>query len=188
MMHGNKITCKIPVFQPADSRVTVGRFTYGNPRIMLWAEGERIEIGAFCSIAEGVTIFGGGEHNLNWVTTYPLRIAFGHPTAYEDGHPGTKGRTSIGSDVWIGYGATILSGVTIGDGAVIGAGAVVAKNVAPYAVVAGNPATLIRYRFDDRMIQRLLEISWWNWPLERIEKHIQLLSNIPAVFVASKFK
>lgn len=155
--------------------MTVGRFTYGNPKLMLWADDERIDIGSFCSIAQNVTIFAGGEHNLNWVTTYPLRIAFGNQLAEKDGHPRTKGNTSIGNDVWIGYGATILSGVAVGDGAVIGAGAVVVKDVPPYAVVAGNSARLIRYRFDALTIKRLLEISWWNWPLDKIEENISFL-------------
>ena len=121
-MGAKQISCKISLFQSNDPRVSVGRFTYGNPQLMLWVDDERIEIGSFCSIAQNVTIFAGGEHNLNWVTTYPLRIAFGHSLAEQDGHPKTKGRTTIGNDVWIGYGATVLSGVTIGDGAVIGAG------------------------------------------------------------------
>ena len=174
-MSGKQDNCKIPLFQPNDPRVTIGRFTYGNPQLMLWTDDERIEVGSFCSIAQGVTIFAGGEHNLNWVTTYPLRIAFGHLLAEQDGHPRTKGKTTIGNDVWIGYGATILSGVTIGDGAVIGAGTVVAKDVPHYAIVAGNPARLVRYRFDEVTIRTLLDIAWWNWPLEKIEANISLL-------------
>lgn len=174
-MGAEQVICKIPLFQPNDPRVTVGRFTYGNPQLMLWADNERIEIGSFCSIAQDVTIFAGGEHNLSWVTTYPLRIAFGPPLAEQDGHPRTKGKTTIGNDVWIGYGATILSGVTIGDGAVIGASTVVVKDVHPYAIVAGNPARLVRYRFDEVTITKLLEIAWWNWPLEKIEANISLL-------------
>lgn len=174
-MNEKQFVCKIPVFQPNDPRVKVGRFTYGNPQLMLWAEDERVEIGSFCSIAQNVTIFAGGEHNMHWVTTYPLRIAFGHPLAGKDGLPRTKGKTTIGNDVWIGYGATILSGVTIGDGAVIGAGTVVVKDVLPYAIVAGNPARLVRFRFDTETIAKLLEIAWWNWPLEKIEATTSLL-------------
>ena len=174
-MTEQQFICRIPVFQTDDPRVSVGRFTYGNPKLMLWTEYERIDIGSFCSIADNVTIFAGGEHNTNWVTTYPLRIAFGHQHAEVDGHPHTKGNTTIGNDVWIGYGATILSGVDIGDGAVIGAGAVVVKDVPPYAVAVGNPARLIRYRFDLEMITKLREISWWNWPLEKIKENISIL-------------
>ncbi|WP_456953782.1 CatB-related O-acetyltransferase [Lysobacter sp. HA35] len=131
----------IPEFRPADSRVSVGRFTYGNPAIRMWLPHERVEIGSFCSIAEDVTIFGGGEHRVDWVTTFPMRIAFAHELAHVDGHPSTKGPTCIGHDVWLGHGATILSGVQIGHGAVIGARAVVTSDVSPYAVVGGNPGS-----------------------------------------------
>jgi acetyltransferase-like isoleucine patch superfamily enzyme len=166
---------KIPELTPPDSRVSVGRFTYGNPQFMLWGDSERIQIGAFCSIADGVVIFGGGEHRTDWVTTFPLRIAFGDPLAGKDGHPASKGVTIIGSDVWIGYRAMILSGVTVGDGAVIGAGAVVVDDVAPYAIVAGNPAKVVRYRFPAHLIGALLALRWWEWEAEKIEANIPLL-------------
>lgn len=167
----------IPELIASDSRVSVGRFTYGNPRLMLWAAEERINIGSFCSIAENVTIFGGGEHPSDWVSTFPLRAAFNQANAYLDGLPPTKGQTNIGNDVWIGYGAKILSGVTIGDGAIIGAGSVVIKNVPPYAIVGGNPAKFIRYRFNKEQISQLLSIKWWHWPLDRISEFTHLLSS-----------
>jgi len=167
----------IPPLVSNDPRITVGRFTYGEARFKVWTETERIEIGAFCSIAEGVVIFGGGEHLPSWVTTYPLRIAFGSPGAGQDGLPATKGRTVIGNDVWIGHGAIVLSGVTIGDGACIGAGAVVSKDVPPYAIVAGNPARVVRMRFESQIVERLLEIRWWNWPIEKIRAYESLLSS-----------
>lgn len=158
-----------------DVRITIGRHTYGNPKLLVWDEEDRIEIGSFCSIADGVTIFGGGEHNLDWITTYPMRIAFGLENAGKDGHPASKGNTRIGNDVWLGYGSTVLSGVTIGDGAVIGAGAVIVRDVPAYAVFAGNPARLIRYRFTDEDISALLQIAWWDWPDQKIHDHIPLL-------------
>lgn len=159
----------------SDPRITVGRYTYGPPQFKIWSENERIDIGAFCSIAEGVVIFGGGEHRLDWVTTYPLRIALGSPGAGSDGHPHSKGRTVIGNDVWIGYGAMVVSGVTVGDGACIGAGAVVSRDVPPYAVVVGNPARVVRMRFDEQSIARLLQIRWWEWPIDRIRAFESLL-------------
>jgi len=158
-----------------DPRINVGSFTYGNPRFELWNDSERADIGKFCSIADAVTIFGGGEHRIDWVTTYPLRIALGDELAARDGHPATKGPTKIGNDVWLGYGAVILSGVQIGDGAVVGAGAVVTKDVLPYSVVAGNPARKIKQRFTDRQIKCLIEIKWWEWDLEDINKSVDFL-------------
>jgi len=86
-----------------------------------------------------------------------------------------KGDVSIGNDVWIGRETLILSGVTIGDGAVIGARAVVTKDVEPYSIVAGNPARLIRKRFDDKTIHRLLEIRWWDWPPEKINENLHVI-------------
>lgn len=167
--------CAIPTLQSSDARVTVGRFTYGTPQLKLWSENERISIGAFCSIADEVLILGGGEHNTDWVTTYPLRIALNDPGAGEDGHPATKGHTLIGNDVWIGTRSVILSGVRIGDGAVIGAGSVVSRDVAPYSIVAGNPATFVRARFPARIAEALLQIAWWHWPLEKIRKNAAYL-------------
>lgn len=165
----------IPELSIDDQRVSIGRFTYGAPTLKLWSEGERISIGAFCSIADDVVIFGGGEHNTHWVTTYPLRIAFGDPLAGHDGHPASKGQTRIGNDVWIGDGAVILSGTVIGNGAVIGARAVVTGSVPPYCIVAGNPAEVIRQRFTDEQVAALLRIAWWDWPIERISSLSGLL-------------
>lgn len=165
----------IPQLVSDDPRVSVGRFTYGEPVFKMWGQNEHIVIGSFCSIADSVTIFGGGEHNTRWVTTYPLRIALGDELAGRDGHPATKGETRIGNDVWIGNGATILSGVAIGDGAVVGACAVVTRDVPAYHIVAGNPARLIRPRFKPAHITALLEIAWWNWECERIRAACALL-------------
>jgi acetyltransferase-like isoleucine patch superfamily enzyme len=155
----------------------IGKYTYGNPHFKIWGEEERIEIGAFCSIAEEVVIFGGGEHRTEWASTFPLRIAFEDRLAGIDGHPTSKGTTKIGSDVWIGFRSIILSGVTIGDGAVIGAGSVVSRDVMPYAIVAGNPAKLIRYRFNEDCIKKLLDLKWWEWDTNKIQENISILSS-----------
>jgi acetyltransferase-like isoleucine patch superfamily enzyme len=162
----------------------IGEWTYGKPSVRSWGEGARLHVGRFCSIADGVAIFLGGEHRTEWVTTYPFSEFF------EEGKgiPGdaiTRGDVRIGSDVWIGQGACILSGVEIGDGAVIGARAVVAKSVAPYAVVVGNPARIVRYRFNNETIAALLRIRWWDWPIADITAAIpSLMSDDIEAFVS----
>ncbi len=152
-----------------DGRVAVGRCTYyyGNP-FVLYGPVPRIEVGAFCSIARDAHILGGGEHALDLPSTYPFRTVL---TRAEDGEWDifAKGPTRVGSDVWIGFGATVLSGSTVGHGSVVGAGAVVAGiDVAPYSIVAGNPARTIGRRFDESTVERLLALRWWDWALEQI--------------------
>lgn len=153
----------------------IGDYTYGKPSLQWWTP--ECRIGKFCSIAGGVRIFGGGEHRSDWVTTYPFSAlpqffpwAAGFP-----GHPASKGPTVIGNDVWIGSSATILSGVSVGDGAIIGAEALVAKDVPPYAIVGGNPAQIIRYRFQEKEIEKLLKIKWWDLDIRIIGSCIGLL-------------
>ena len=157
--------------------VEVGDYTYGKPNILFWDNKTRLAIGKFCSIARNVTFILGGNHRMDWITTYPFSALSDDWIAAKgfQGHPSTNGNINIGNDVWIGYGVTILSGVTVGDGAVIGAKSVVTKDVDPYTIVAGNPANIIRKRFTESQIQRLLKLKWWNWPKEKIEKNIHLL-------------
>jgi acetyltransferase-like isoleucine patch superfamily enzyme len=121
-------------------------------------------------------VFLGGNHRVDWVTTYPFRI-FRQSARHITGHPATKGDVIIGNDVWIGAGAVILSGVTIGDGAVIATEAVVNRSVPPYCIVGGNPAQLLKKRFDDEIIQRLLAVEWWDWDDETIDEFMPLLSS-----------
>jgi len=155
----------------------IGKHTYGEPLILHWGENSKLTIGNFCSIADNVKIFLGGNHRIDWVTTYPFNALSDIWDNAKDivGHPATKGNVIIGNDVWIGYGATILSGVTISDGAVIGAEAVVTKDVSPYAIVVGNPAREIKKRFSDENIKKLLKIKWWDWEDSEISKKIHLL-------------
>ncbi|MGN6769292.1 MAG: CatB-related O-acetyltransferase [Rhizobiaceae bacterium] len=166
---------------------TVGDHTYGAPAIRWWGEQATLSIGRYCSIAEGVTIFLGGNHREDWVTTYPfsaLKNTWPEATGI-DGHPATNGNVRIGNDVWIGDGASILSGVTIGNGAVIGARALVTKNVPSYTIVGGNSASLIRKRFSDEICDALEEISWWDWPEHRVRSEIPyLLSGDITGFIA----
>lgn len=154
----------------------VGLGTYGDMEVFEWGEGANLTVGSYSSIGSGVKIFLGGEHRVDWVTTYPFN-ALNKSARQIAGHPKTKGGVSVGSDVWIGSEALILSGVTIGHGAVVGARAVVTKDVPPYAIVAGNPAHLLKYRFSPEIIERLLKVKWWDWREEDIVKIIPNLLN-----------
>ena len=140
--------------------------------------GDKLIIGKFCMIASDVTfIMNGANHLSDAISTYPFAI-FGSDwsNAMEGKQYPTKGNTIIGNDVWIGYGATIMSGVTVGDGAIIATKAVVTKDVAPYSIVGGNPAKEIRKRFSEKEIKKLLEMRWWDWSLEKITQNVQLLT------------
>lgn len=148
--------------KPWTQRFSVGRGTYGEPRIMHWGEPATLKVGSFCSFANGVTIFLGGNHRTDWITTYPFS-EFRESAKAIPGHPATRGDVIIGHDVWIGAGATILSGVRIGNGAVVGACSVVTRDVPAYGIVAGNPAKFIRKRFTDCEIAYLEELAWWSW-------------------------
>lgn len=159
-------------------RLVMGRCSYGEPLIPTYpGDASWVRVGAFVSIALDVVLLDGGNHRTDWVSTYPFRVMFGLDGAYEDGHPRSKGDVVIGNDVWIGRGARVMSGVTVGDGAVIAGYSVVTKDVRPYAIVAGTPAHEIRRRFDDAQVQALLDISWWDWPLEKILESVPDLCN-----------
>lgn len=160
-----------------DRKFKIGEYTYGHPIILFENEGTNLHIGKFCSIAGGVTIFLGGNHRTDWITTFPFGSFsdMNSKSANIKGHPATKGDVIIKNDVWIGFNVTIMSGVVIGNGAVIASGSVVVKDIGAYEIWGGNPAKFIRKRFDNDKIQLLEKSQWWDWEKEKIMSNVQLL-------------
>lgn len=178
--------------QVENPNIIVGRYSYYSgyyhghsfndcARYLLPDPGiDRLIIGSFCSIGSGAAFIMAGNqgHRNDWVSTFPFYwmpevAAFaGACNGYEP-----TGDTEIGNDVWIGSEAIIMPGVKIGDGAVIGTRALVTRDIEPYAVVGGNPAKVIRKRFDDRTIAMLLEMKWWDWPDARLKGAMSLLTS-----------
>ena len=176
-------------------QIEVGDFSYYDDpdapeefeqRNVLYAFGpERLVIGRFCALAAGVRfIMAGANHSMAGVSTFPFTI-FGGDWAERtldllQAIP-SRGDTVVGNDVWLGYQAMVMPGVRIGDGAVVATASVVGSDVPPYAIVAGNPARVVRRRFDDEDVERLLRAAWWNWPLELITEHVRtIMAGAPA--------
>lgn len=178
-------------FAEGRGNVSVGRFTYyddpaGPERFFdenvlhhFDFVGDRLDIGSFCALATGVRFFmNGANHAMGGFSTYPFNI-FGH--GWEEGFdPATwsaenRGDTVVGSDVWIGDGALVMPGARIGHGAVVAARSVVTGEVPPYAIVGGNPARVIRSRFDGATTAELVEIAWWDWPVARISANLDAI-------------
>lgn len=168
----------------------VGRHTYGMDHIKIrrWPEMKQhynLMIGHFCSIADDIEVYLGGNHYTHLVSSFPFGIVsnniFTNAKLIET-NPNLngsycKGDVIIGSDVWIGSHATIMSGIKIGDGAVIAANSHIVKDVPSYAIVGGNPAKVIKYRFSEEQIKKLLVIQWWNWSDEKINENLVYILN-----------
>jgi len=141
---------------------------------------DKLKIGKFCSIAmDAKFIFNGANHTLRSFSTYPFPL-FSNEKHYEPSITESwdiKGDIVIGNDVWLGYDSIVMSGVTIGDGAIIGTRALVTKDVEPYTIVGGIAAKPIRKRFDDKTIELLLKIQWWNWDIEKIKKNLDIIKS-----------
>ena len=137
---------------------------------------DKLIIGKFCQIATGVRfIMNGSNHAMDGVSTYPFKV-FGDAWAEAHMNVVSKGDTIIGNDVWLGNSVTIMQGVKIGDGAIIGTNSLVTKDVEPYSIVGGNPARVIRMRFDEDTINFLLTLKWWDWEIDKITQHIKALT------------
>lgn len=177
--------------QVTNPNIEVGRFSYYSgyyhghsfddcARYLLAdrSDVDKLIIGSFCSIGSGASFIMAGNqgHRSDWVSSYPFFYMQQEPdfAAASDAFI-PAGNTVIGNDVWIGTEAMIMPGISVGDGAVIGSRAVITKDVEPYAIVAGNPAKVIRMRFPEEQVQMLLEMRWWDWPMPAIEGAMPLL-------------
>ena len=159
-------------------KTTFGDYSYVNMHTTIL----RSEIGKYCSIASHVYI-GPTPHPMDKISTHPFLFfkEFGNLITEDDNEvvemrEGTL--TKLGNDVWVGQGVTVMPGITIGDGAIVGAASLVSKDVGPYSIVAGVPAKHIRYRFDNEIIDKLLNVKWWNWDRSKIERNIDKFSDI----------
>ncbi|MBN9069774.1 MAG: CatB-related O-acetyltransferase [Rhizobiales bacterium] len=142
--------------------------------------GDRLVIGKFCAIAADTRfIMNGANHDMRGFSTYPFGILGGDArAAWDDGsvEAGFRGDTIVGNDVWFGTEAMVLPGVTIGDGAIVATRAVVSRDVPPYAIVAGNPARVVKMRFDEETVSRLLAVGWWHWPIDKIMRNVDAIA------------
>lgn len=163
----------------------MGRCTYIGNDCSIYAD-----IGRYCSIASQVNVAVGKHPSSTWVSTHPAFFSnlrqCGMTYANESLFDEKTGNTTIGNDVWVGFGATILGGVTIGDGAIVAAGAVVTKDVPPYAIVGGVPAKVIRYRFTEEQITQLLQLKWWDKEDSWISAHAELFRDISVFLEGNK--
>ena len=152
------------------SSVSVGNHTYGNIKILNFGKQEKLTIGHCCSIGPEVVFILNADHNYNYVSTFPFKVKMGIDGCDKEGI--SKGDIVVEDDVWIGMRCTILSGVHIGRGAVIAAGSVITKDVPPYAIVGGVPAKVIKYRFSEKVIEKLMTVDFSKISRETVQKNL----------------
>lgn len=164
----------------------LGSYSYTGANTMIF----HADIEKFCSISWGVTI-GGGEHNYKRISSHDFfyNNRYGLiPENCKDNHNRYNQACQLGNDVWVGANATILRGVSVGDGAIVGANSLVNKDVPPYAIVAGSPAKIIKYRFSEEIIKELLKLEWWNLPSEILKKNYELILSEDISLVIERLK
>lgn len=185
--------------QVTNPNIKVGRYSYYSgyyhghsfdecARYLPPDEGvDQLIVGSFCSIGSGAAFIMAGNqgHRNEWISTFPFYWMSEEPAfaGAQNGYEGA-GDTVIGNDVWIGSEAVIMPGIKVGDGAVIGTRALVTRDVEPYAIIGGNPAKTIRKRFDERTVQMLLEMKWWDWPIDQLQAVMPLMTsgNVEALY------
>tara|TARA_B110000503_G_scaffold123524_1_gene189219 strand:+ start:200 stop:793 length:594 start_codon:yes stop_codon:yes gene_type:complete len=161
----------------SNPEIYFGHRTYGicSARVQTFESGRKLFIGNYCSVAGQLNIMLGGNHNTKWASTFPFVPEEGAPYQSGSGGASSKGDILIGNDVWIGEDVQIFSGVMIGHGSVIGSRAVIAKDVEPYSIVVGNPQTVVRKRFNNQQIKKLLKLKWWNLEDKVLEPLIPIM-------------
>lgn len=165
-------SCMIPMNKFDFGHVEVGKGSYGELNVVDFGGECILRIGNYVSIGQNVAFILNAEHHTNHISTYPYKVRLLHTESSESFG---KGNILVQDDAWIGYGSTILSGVTISQGAIVAAGSVVTKDVPPYAIVGGNPAKVIKYRFEKELIEELLKVDYSKLDKEDVEKHIDEL-------------
>jgi len=168
------------IYKMGDHELAViGPHSYTNNGLNLdwWGGTSQLRIGNYCSVAADVKFFLSHGHRTDWITSYPFTGSddFWRAGRALDDTKVSKGSIVLGSDVWVGNGAHILSGVSIGHGAIIATASVVTRDVPPFAFVAGNPGRVIRYRFGEEQIVALLALRWWDWPEDKVREHLPVL-------------
>ena len=160
-------------------RADRGTYFDRNVNIISWSDDYHIQLGKYNSIGRDCNFFLHANHRVDWITTSSQLWGPVTPqiadTHMKMGHPTCKGNIIIENDVWIGAKSTIMSGVKIGNGSVVGSCSVVTKDVPPYSIVVGNPARVVKLRFTELQIERLLKISWWDWTEDRIKTEAMTL-------------
>jgi len=172
------ISRKIITIGGGTPKLSIGRHSYINElKLYCWRPGFSFSVGSYCSMAEGIVVLLGGEHDIDWVSTYPFIERWNIKDLNNIVTPKCRGDITIGNDVWIGHGVTILSGTVIGTGAIIGAGSVIRGDIPPYTIMVGAPAKAVRKRFTDELCEKLILTEWWKFEKDFLEPLVPFMNN-----------